>query len=391
MRTGMRFFLAVLAAWACAPAFAQDGCGLADPQSVVKLRKSYDLALRTFADANCLGDSKNDPAQLVKDFDALLGKEPPPSYPDPIAVLKMLSRHAADRASGPQAADWHAISLALQKSADLLFQIKDESDPAAVLKIAQQALPLAWKTIDPNTRGAELFNGRTVELLAPTCPLTATTCEAFDNQLEMIRVVNLAVRLRDVTQRPSLVLHFKDAEVQTARWDAYRSKGQHQYPWEVFINGLAMGNDECGRNPDTGIQRGFCAVPTHQWIFAHPDVGLPWVRSASQSSELKPAILIEVIGYYRWAWRSKTSAEMEGQRGISLVSAYTDVDNGRNKWSWGPMFHFGNGYNFAVTKASGEKVSFLININLADRYFGKKQEVTDYLKALKKNPADLLQ
>jgi hypothetical protein len=369
-------FVACTTSWALAQ--VPPACNLADPQKSAQTFNSYDTALKLFSQRSCLGDPRMDDAQVVKDFDKLLGKSTPEDqrFDDPIGALKMLSAYATRRANGPRGEDWAAIAAAMQQSADILAQVTKDTSMAEALDIAQRALPQGWENIDPDVAGALLFYGRKVQLLVLTrCKPDAPPCEAF--------------RLRDVTQRGTLGLHLKDAELQTARWEAYRSKGQHQYIWELFINSLAMDDNLCQKDP-SGMQRGFCAVPKNQWIVAHPDVGLRWVRSANQSSELKGAFLIEVLGYYRWDWKSKDSAEMTNQWGASIVTAYSDVDTGR-KWSWGPMLHFGSGYNVAVTRASGEKWSLLININLADRYFGKKQEFTDYLKALKKSPADLLQ
>jgi hypothetical protein len=386
MRIRCRLLLAALLA--CAPVFAfaqAPACNLADPQKAAQAVGGYDSALRLFKNRSCLGAPDKDDAQVVKDFDKLLGRSNAADrrFDDPVAALQMLSGYAARRASGPRGEDWAAISAALRQSADVLGQVKKDTPKGEALDIAERALPKSWEDIESGAAGALLFHERTVQLLAPTgCKPTEPPCEAFTNAVEMIRVVNLAVRLRDVTQRESLALHLKDAQLQVARWEAYRSKGQHQYIWEVFINSLSMDDKLCEKDGG-GIQRGFCAVPTNQWIVAHPEAGVRWVSSANQSSELKAAFLIEALGYYRWSWKSDTSAEMEKQFGASIVTAYTDVDTGR-KWSWGPMFHFGSGYNIAFTKASGEKWGVLLNLNLADRYFGRKQEFTDYLKALKK-------
>jgi len=47
------------------------------------------------------------------------------------------------------------------------------------------------------------------------------------------------------------------------------------------------------------------------------------------------------------------------------------------------MFYY-EGYNLAVTKATGGGWSLVINFNLAERYFGRKQEFVDELKKVNK-------
>lgn len=83
--------------------------------------------------------------------------------------------------------------------------------------------------------------------------------------------------------------------------------------------------------------------------------------------------------FEKWRW------------GVSLVAAYTDEPTGK-KWSSGLMLHIGDGYNIALTSSDGKKWGLLLNLNLADRYFGGAQKVDSYLKCLKKpDPWQLLQ
>lgn len=361
-------------------------CNLADLAKTISVL-GYDGALQSIKDRSCLGSKENDPHALVHEFyKTVEGSSAVEEWLSASATaLHKLSRHAAgEAAEGRRSEDWQAIADALRRSAeDLATAIREPSAPERS-RLVREAIPGAWQSINTRTQGRIAFQGRSVQLLAPTGCKTGAACEAFEIQRDMIRVVNLAANLRDVTQRDTLQAHLEDARLQLDRWEAYRSKGQHQYFWEVWINSLRMGKDLCPADPGSGIQRGFCAVPTSQVIAMHPDVGVRWVRSAASSSELKPALIVELLGYYRWEWRSPKSAEMTDRFGASLAAAYTDASSG-NQWSIGPMFHFGDRYNLAFTKASGEKWGVLISINLADRYFGRKQEYIDYLKTLDKS------
>jgi hypothetical protein len=373
------------------PALGQ-ACKLGDlPKTVASV--GYDMALQLIKAPECLGASGQDADPLVRDFDRTIARSTALDrrYADAIEALANLARYAEDSAlASPRSEDWHALARALRRGAQTLAQVPEDLSEGEAQTIAERAIPLSWSRLNLRPQGEVAFDDRAVRLLATGCADTAPSCPLFEDRERMIRVVNLAVRLRGVTQRPGFLLHVADARLQAARWEAYRSKGQHQYFWEVWLNGLFMGKDLCPKDPASGIERGFCATPTSQWIVMHPEAGLRWVRSATRSSELKPAFVIETLGYYRWRWRSGKSAEMTGQLGGSLVAAYSDVDTGR-KWSWGPMIHFGNGYNLALTKASGERLSLLISVNLAERYFGRRQAFADYLKQLDKpGLADLL-
>lgn len=362
------------------------GCSLGDMRKSIDVI-GYDGTLKLIKDRSCLGDKVQDRDALVQQFDELLEKSSAAQerFQHSVRALKLLSMYAAQQAlAGKRGEDWQAISGAMTLSADKFAELSEGSDFEMTSDRVQRAIPLDWERIEAATEGALVFQGRRIRLLAATgCLKVALSCESFDTQRDMIRVVNLAVRLRDLTQRDGLLAHLADANVQLARWEVYRTKAVHQYFWEVWINGSQMGQDLCPIDQKTQIQIGFCATPTSQWIVMHPEVGLRWVRTATQSSELKPTLVIEVLGFNRWKWAAKSSAQMTDRLGGSLVAAYTDVGTGR-KWSYGPMFHFGNGYNLSITRGSGEKWSLVVNLNLADRYFGRRQEYVDYLKALKK-------
>lgn len=370
-----------LAAWGQA-------CNLQDIEKLVQALGSYDDALIAIKERRCLGDKEKDDHPLVQDFDKRIeaSNAAVERHANSVAILNELARYAAERSKDRARTeeDWLAIARAMEQSARTLAQAAGLSQAEAI-KTAERAIPRSWERIATDTQGELLFEGRRVRLLAPTgCAQSAPSCQGFEIQRDMIRVVNLAARLRDVTQRESLALHLADARLELERWDAYRSKAHHQYFWEVWANGMRMGEDLCPTDPKTGIQIGFCKVPTDQWIILHPDAGLRWSRHASRSGELRPAFLVEVLGYYRWDWRAPDSAAMTDRLGASLVAAYTDEPTGE-KWSWGPMIYFGDGYNLAATRAGGGKWSLVLNVKLADRYFERRQKYTDYLKALKKS------
>jgi hypothetical protein len=355
----------------------------------------YDSVLKELSFADCLGDPVADKDNnLVSGINKITdGKRTAiPLFKATRDALDLVVRYAKDRADvGVQKEEWIAMSQELGHSNFLLSQITENTTEEDAQSIAKQALPLnKWQRIDGDTKGKIKLENIEVQLLAPLSCGAPNRCPAYESQREMVRVFNLVSRLQKYSQDGSLAKHYADAQLQTSRWEAYRSQGQHQYVWELWLNGLNMGQDLCPKDDTTGIQRGFCSVPETQWIVLHPEAGLRWSNAANQSSDLKLALVMEILGHSWWTW-GKNQATMNDRWGVSWVAAYTDEPSG-NKWSQGPMLHVGAGYNIAATYTSDKKWGLLLNLNLADRYFGGKQKVDSYLKCLNKpNPWQLLQ
>jgi hypothetical protein len=210
-------------------------------------------------------------------------------------------------------------------------------------------------------------------------------CEDFASQLDLVRVANLMERLRGYTQSGSLAAQYEESQLALRQWEAYRSKAHHQYFWELFINGQRMGKDLCPEDAGSGMKMGFCKVPTSQLIVLHPEAALRFSRSAAKSSDLQAALLIEIIGTYSWHWKTdgrKDTAEMADRRGYSLAATYTQ-SNVEKRWGFGPMVHWGD-MSAALTKARGGSWALVVNVALAERYFGRKQETVDELRRVQK-------
>jgi hypothetical protein len=147
-----------------------------------------------------------------------------------------------------------------------------------------------------------------------------------------------------------------------------------------------MGSDVCPKDDRTHIQRGFCAVPRHQWILLHPEAGLQWVNGATSTDDLNAAFVVEILGRNSWAWKQEGGEPTAGitrNFGYSAVAVYSNRGNA-TKWSYGLMFHFLSGYTLGLTTTSDHEFGLVVNSNLASKYFGRRQQYIDYLKALKK-------
>jgi hypothetical protein len=284
-------------------------------------------------------------------------------------------------------ARWDALAREFDAVGTRLQALQQESNEQLARQALNAVMPVTrWPAVlraQANTPVQVEMTGVPVTLLGDIhCDPPPAACTEFDDRVELVRAFNLGRRLNGYLGAGELARHLADANLQTARWESYRTQARRQYFWEVWINGKLMSDDLCPRQDGLATRRGFCAVPSSQWVLMHPEAALTYNRKASRSDELGAALLVEILGYHRWNWRDDT-AQMTDRWGVSLAAAWTDHGKGR-RWGFGPAVTLGDGYNLAVTRAPGGRYSVLVNVRLADRYFGRRQEVTDYLRRLDK-------
>lgn len=359
-----------------------DVVGKATPAYAAKQARGYDDVLWELQRDACLGAIESDSANpLVKRIneitpDKVLDQAMERVAAGRVALLELAGFSERRARVGVQAETWLSMANQLKSVVSGIDAITVKTP--GLLKIDSNR----WSRLDGHTEGEVDLDGRQYRLLKATgCAATDSACPAFESQADLVRVFRLAFKVAKYLSADGLAVHYEDALIQTERWEVYREKAQHQYWWELLLNKASMGRDHCARSSDTGIERGFCSTPSSQIIFLHPEAALRWSRYANASSELKPALVVELIGAYRWDWEGEKSAGMKNRFGASLVASYADESVGR-KWSYGPMFHFGDGYNLAITRVPGENWSLMFSINLAERFFGRKKEAVDFLKKL---------
>ncbi|WP_077033414.1 hypothetical protein [Pelomonas sp. KK5] len=373
-------------------AFAAGQCPFPDATTAVA---NYDAALARLKLPDCLGDRKEDKAPVVARFDELTNQPINLGQTERlIAAVDALTGEAEARASesGPLQEDWRAMLQEFRNVRAQLGTLGSVQSKVGWLATGSEAVPAKWRKVSAGMMPVKVA-GRDVDFLKSIGCTNNAPCDAFQSQLDLVRLANLMARLAGYLQSPSLADQYADAKLALAQWEAYRTKAHHQYIWEVWVNGLAMGKDLCPVDAGTGMKMGFCKVPQSQWILLHPDAALRFSNSATKSSELKPALLVEILGRYSWNWKAvngSPSAEMESRMGYSLAATYTSTNN-EKAWGFGPMVHLGD-YSFALTKArGGGRWSVVVNIPLADKVFARKQEYVDALQKVKKEGlADLL-
>jgi hypothetical protein len=369
MRSSFALFALLLLVYV-SPARAQDPC--ADPQAFatlerVALQDDYDFALASVR--LCLGSPQGDTATLVAAFDAATtdAKSEAERQQKIVKALTTLQEFAAQRAAqGPLSDEWIIVKVQLQED------LQHAQTPAPGVTLLPKEF---WP--DRNERTGVVANG-TIRLLAPLgCPKPPAACERYAMSKDLIRVFNLVDRLRGYAQWDSLVKHAQDAANQTAKWQAYFDDTLPQYWWEVLYNGRRMLKHNCPRDPATGIQRGFCSVPDEQTILLHPAAAVQWVDGAKGENELAAAFMIELFGRNSWTWSGNTPT---GQRGWSVIGAYSNRGANADKWSYGVMAHYAK-FDLGIT-TTGHRIGIIVNVPLAEFFFAQKKQYLDYLQAL---------
>ena len=348
----------------------------------------YATALREARRADCLGNARNDPHPLVAQFNAQT--DMPILKGQSARLLDALDVLLAEATTGSAGAleldAWQAMLLELGRVRGELQALPDSRTAQAWLDAVQTAIPGKWRRVASND-APTLLGGKAIALGTPpaTC-VDGTPCPAFQARLAQVRVANLMARLQRYAQDESLDQQYADSTLALAQWKSYRESGHHQYVWEVAANSALMGRDLCPEDAGTRMKMGFCKVPTSQLILMHPDGALRWSRTAQDAGELKPAVLVQVVGWYWWRWEQvdgRPTGVMTDRRGVSLAATYTQSDT-EQRWGYGPMFHYDK-YNIAVTKASGGKWSVVLNLNFAEDIFGRKEAFTNELASIRKS------
>jgi hypothetical protein len=144
-----------------------------------------------------------------------------------------------------------------------------------------------------------------------------------------------------VSEQSKLVMaaNVRDLHLATEQWDNFLNKGYSQTPWEALLNGYLIGVPEKAFGP-----------PTHQWILAHPNIGVELSVDPLDESRVKEALHIEALGHV-WYWGKK----LDRFWGFSAaVSIREDFDPGI-----GVLVHFRRNWNLGITWHDVDEDPFL--------------------------------
>lgn len=376
-------------------AYAQTGSTLCSIPAAGAPVASLAETLARVARSSCLGDSKNDTDTLVTRFDTVVDRPIVLGQTERLlAAIDLLIEPAQRGSAGAHEVElWRAMLVELGTARAQIAALKGTTAPRAWLDGVESAIPAKWKAPGGGVGTPIVIGGQRVRLLEPPAGCEdGKACAALPSRVALLRIANLMARLQRYAEQNSLDQQYAAAELGLAQWEAYRTQGHPQYIWEVALNGALRDDELCPRQAGTGMRMGFCRVPRSQVILLHPDGALRFARTAKKASELKPALLIEIIGRYQWQWvqvDGRETAEMARRWGYSLAATYSSTDT-EKEWAFGPMLHYRD-YSLAITKASGGKWSLVLNLSLGESYFGRKQQFVDELAKIRKtDPLDLL-
>jgi len=341
MQNLRRFAFALCACLAAAAAFAQDAPQCARIEQ--RLGAQPLTMLGFLAEADCLG-GETDAVPITRSVRRLV---PPGAVPrDQLGEVPHLAADALGQISAYVAA---TMAEHGQSARELLAALANEIG-AARTKL-EQRLPLAehnvkgweWDGNGKRFRGLAALDVRRLDV---TCASAADVAcrEAASAGKIVFRSAALVRTALRFSQEETYQLALEAARVRDAKWTRYFEDARLQFPWELYVNGQrhARANRAAG---------GFADVPHDQWILLHPGVGLEYVKNAPDGSRMELALILELVGYNRWSWKS--DGRMGTALGVSLIQTYSDragLDSGRP----GVMFHYDHKYSLAVTRGNGE-------------------------------------
>lgn len=181
----------------------------------------------------------------------------------------------------------------------------------------------------------------------------------------------------NVSLKPSAkVLHAvaKQVSVKNAMWDRYLFDSKPMLPPDFFITDCINGD----YYKSDQYLHGFPEPHKTQWFFLHPSVGVEYVSGADEGSQLKPVLLLELIGANRWNEENRwiDVPVLRWFSGFSVVASYADRA-GVTDVGIGGLFTFNNVYSIGVTNYSGD-IGFSVSMDLANLW--RKKYKPDYEK-----------
>lgn len=199
----------------------------------------------------------------------------------------------------------------------------------------------------------------------PLCK-DAVQCNAnFASIVEVYTISGLIHRTIDVVVKDD----FRDVgemlEKYDARWTAFHTKSLAMFPWELALNNLGYKKSEDG----------FSGPPNYQWLFLHPSVAM--VYSDREDDKLQEAILLDIVGRYRWTWGGKSGAEITKPFGVALAMSWSGGDPG-----YGLAVHLPHNWSIGVTRSRDDRTQILLSAEFGEFVTDKKKNIDDIRQRL---------
>ncbi len=203
----------------------------------------------------------------------------------------------------------------------------------------------------PNRRGEEVDFEQEFQ---QRCPDSVSQCQA-------VFETSACVYTHAVLQRRVLLEMLQEDREETVaylhrlnnRWQTFNSGGRALFPWELGVNSVVHNRQFS--------QRGFVEPPRYQISLLHPSVALEYQDSSE--GELDEALVLELLGFYRWRWGGDDAATMTRPFGVSAIASWTGAD----ELGYGVMIHLPKNWSFGVTRreiAGKDETTYLLSVDL---------------------------
>jgi hypothetical protein len=181
--------------------------------------------------------------------------------------------------------------------------------------------------------------------VSTACAKASAECvAAFDRAREVLRIARLTRHILNLSFAEVFGVHLGATTMRLKQWGAYFDSARSQYPWELLINGKAMGDD---RKVIEGVKQGFRSVPNYQWIAVHPTIAFEYDKTQPKGEQMNPVAVVDIFGVNKWTW--KTDGTMGTAYGATIIASIGDKAAGNNI-SWGLMGHLNHKYSVGFTR-----------------------------------------
>jgi hypothetical protein len=190
--------------------------------------------------------------------------------------------------------------------------------------------------------------------------LSSQCLAAVDFAAKAMRTAEAVHQIIDVYAEPIIEANTQFLTTRDKEWDSYMNQVSVQYPWELGVNGYIFQQV----TPKEARSR-FPRAPTSKLVVVHPSPGFERVEAPTGGHSTQAAVLIELVGYEKWAWKEGTASN---RWGASLVTSFVDA-RGSQSVGYGVLLKtpFKNASVGVIYRNGdrGRQINLTINVDLA--------------------------
>lgn len=214
---------------------------------------------------------------------------------------------------------------------------------------------------DPAFRDLDIGSAMDEDCNEPASPLCTTT---LTQGKQTMLYWKLADKLAFTVSSATPDELAKQVAGKDALWNRYLYDSKPMLPFDLALTDLFERQwSKSDQYPD-----GFREPPVRQWFLLHPSVAMEYVSAAEDGQQLKPILIVELIGVNYWdnMRRPINVPLLRTFSGASLIVSYADRA-GLKDTGVGALFTFDNVYSIGVTRYDSE-TGVSISLDLANLY-----------------------